>query len=647
MRSSASGSGSLPSFSLRVMKRVLQMFAMCTILYIAVAMQAPSSFLQGTPSIFRLSKGTSLDKFEHMFATKTKYWDQRKAPEVLETVLALPVLAPINDQSPRRQEFELIQTQLVARHGIRYPTLGNIKKINGLLKRLKPYEDSLPHWMKNYTLPYNKSVAGELADAGKQELWKLGARNLARSNHENPVNYSKEKYHIRHTYVTRTRHSAIAFVESFFENPDDVEYIVYPKDEDLLLRFFDQCARYQRDVKKNQTAQQQLHEYQNSNDMTKIALWLKHSLGLKREGIEFSPKDLMAVQSACAFDIALYHLKHHWCSLMSMTFIHSLDYLDDLEQFYWIGGGYKLNYEMAAVLLRELFDSMKGKVNGSSSLVGNFFFAHAETTLPLMTLLGYGDRSPLLANFTQAEIKSRGFRSSKLSPFAANVEFRLFKSKTNDEDVYVQILVNEKESEIPDCGRVFCKLSELEKQWDYYLNTYDFTKNSTLSPNISTGEEANPVQGDKKPREDEIAHNLLANEEPSAVCEPHATDTPLSLPLGSFVELKLDYICAVSSEEVKYLKGFTDAGQVNMRGRLHLSGGISQRSIATAFINTDTKHCDHKTCFRLQTDKGVPVTLRFELSPDVATKSEEYGVQGFASIRFADEKTKLQEEEEE
>lgn len=211
--------------------------------------------------------------------------------------------------------------------------------------------------------------------------------------------------------------------------------------------------------------------------MTKIALWLKHSLGLKREGIEFSPKDLMAVQSACAFDIALYHLKHHWCSLMSMTFIHSLDYLDDLEQFYWIGGGYKLNYEMAAVLLRELFDSMKGKVNGSSSLVGNFFFAHAETTLPLMTLLGYGDRSPLLANFTQAEIKSRGFRSSKLSPFAANIEFRLFKSKTNDEDVYVQILVNEKESEIPDCGRVFCKLSELEKQWDYYLNTYDFTKN--------------------------------------------------------------------------------------------------------------------------------------------------------------------------
>ncbi|KAI9986362.1 hypothetical protein PInf_025302 [Phytophthora infestans] len=80
----------------------------------------------------------------------------------------------------------------------------------------------------------------------------------------------------------------------------------------------------------------------------------------------------MAVQSACAFDIALYHLKHHWCSLMSMTFIHSLDYLDDLEQFYWIGGGYKLNYEMAAALLRELFDSMKGKVNGSSSLVGNF-----------------------------------------------------------------------------------------------------------------------------------------------------------------------------------------------------------------------------------------------------------------------------------
>ncbi|KAG3237191.1 hypothetical protein PI124_g17816 [Phytophthora idaei] len=438
----------------------------------------------------------------------------------------------------RLTELELIQTQMVARHGIRYPTEGNIQDINGLLKRLKPFEELLPLWMRNYTLPYNRSVAGELAVAGKFELWELGVRSLARSGHVKRVMFSKDNYRIAHTHVKRTRDSAIAFVDSFFENPEDVEYIEYPKNTDFLLRFFDQCARYQRE----------------------------HSFGLKRESIEFSPKDLMAVQSACAFDIALYHHKHQWCSLMSMTFIHSLDYLDDLEQFYWIGAGYKINYEMAAVLLRELFDTMKGRVNGSNTLAGNFFFAHAETTLPLVTLMGYGDRSLLLANATKAEINSRGFRTSILSPFGANIEFRLFKRKSGAEEFYVQILANEKKAKVPGCERVFCKLSELEQQWDYYLKTYDFQKDSPPPTNNSAEEVRNAnVQGDKKPREDEIAQVFMPNAESSAVYEPKATDTPLSIPLGSVVELKLDYICATSAAEVEYLKEFAIAGQVSVR----------------------------------------------------------------------------------
>ncbi|KAG7400725.1 PHOsphatase [Phytophthora boehmeriae] len=217
-----------------------------------------------------------------------------------------------------------------------------------------------------------------------------------------------------------------------------------------------------------------MHEYEESAIMTKIAQSLKRSLGLESKPIKFSAEDLMTVQSACAFDIALYNQKHTWCSLMSKEFIRSLEYLDDLQQFYWIGGGYKINYEMAATLLREIFDIMRGREAQNNTLAGIFYFAHAETTLPLMTLMGYGDRSFLAANATQADIASRGFRTSVLSPFAANIETRLFRRKTNRGELYVQILVNEKEAKIPGCDRLFCKLSQLEKQWRYYLTSYDF-----------------------------------------------------------------------------------------------------------------------------------------------------------------------------
>ena len=57
-------------------------------------------------------------KFERMFATKTKYWDQRTAKN--ENVLSnRPASAAKTDHVALRHELELIQTQIVARHGIR------------------------------------------------------------------------------------------------------------------------------------------------------------------------------------------------------------------------------------------------------------------------------------------------------------------------------------------------------------------------------------------------------------------------------------------------------------------------------------------------------------------------------------------------
>ncbi|KAE9343400.1 hypothetical protein PF008_g9697 [Phytophthora fragariae] len=482
MRSSTDGPALAPPLDRHVSSRALKAMGLTALMLVVVFMQIPSLFSLDPSSPFRSAEVPNSDKFEHMFATKTKYWDQRNVEAINSVAILTRAMLPLRalkisaDQTPLREDLKLIQTQIVARHGVRYPTGGNINEINALLDKLKPFEGLLPTWMRNYSLPYNLSVQGQLAETGKLELRKLGVRSLARSGYDEGAVYSKEKYRVTHTQVARTRDSAIAFAKAFFGNAEDVEFIERPKNKDILLRFFDVCPRYQREVKKNQTAQEQVHEFQRSSTVARTAQWLTQSLGLKEENITFSAKNLMAVQSACAFDIAIYHHKHHWCSLMSMTFIHALDYLDDLEQFYWTGAGYQINYEMAAVLLREVFATMTARATGDSTLLGSFFFAHAETTIPLMTLMGYGDRTPLLANATEDGIASRGFRSSTLSPFAANIEFRLFKRKSSDEEFYVQILVNEKEAAIPGCGRVYCKLSELEQQWLYYLKVYDFYK---------------------------------------------------------------------------------------------------------------------------------------------------------------------------
>jgi hypothetical protein len=70
--------------------------------------------------------------------------------------------------------------------------------------------------------------------------------------------------------------------------------------KDVLLRFFDLCPRYQREVKQNATAQHEMLAFQRSKFMRDNTKYLTDSLGLDNEGINFSAEDLMAVQSACA-----------------------------------------------------------------------------------------------------------------------------------------------------------------------------------------------------------------------------------------------------------------------------------------------------------------------------------------------------------
>lgn len=174
------------------------------------------------------------------------------------------------------------------------------------------------------------------------------------------------------------------------------------------------------------------------------------------------------------FDYALNGITSQWCTLMTESLIVSADYLDDLKAFYELGAGHAINYEMAAVLLQDVFAGLRGRINETNDLHNIINFAHAETTLPLITLLGYTDRSILTASANLTEIEARDFRTSVSAPFGANVEFRLFQRKSNEDQFFVQVLVNEQEDEIPGCGDVYCDLAKVERLWSSYLEEIDF-----------------------------------------------------------------------------------------------------------------------------------------------------------------------------
>ncbi len=103
-----------------------------------------------------------------------------------------------------------------------------------------------------------------------------------------------------------------------------------------------------------------------------------------------------------------------------------------------------------------------------------FKFAHAETMIPLECLLElYKDKRPLTAA-TYQEHQSRLFRTSWMSPFAANVAFVLLNCSADDEDhqkdpsgFKLQVLHNEIPVDLPFCrSGQSCSLLE----FSHYVN---------------------------------------------------------------------------------------------------------------------------------------------------------------------------------
>lgn len=185
---------------------------------------------------------TSSYKYNHNFATKTAYWDQTKA------------LSSSDKAATKR--FTLRQVQAVARHGARFPTSSNTQEIMDLLANLQTnYSSVIPAWMRNYSLPYNLTVQGNLAPAGKTNLKDYGTRMRSRIGSQLPTSFNASSYIMQHTYKSRCKDSAIAYVidyykpsdqssdtadgltgsrpcpcrfaSTFFSNPDSVTYTAY------------------------------------------------------------------------------------------------------------------------------------------------------------------------------------------------------------------------------------------------------------------------------------------------------------------------------------------------------------------------------------------------------------------------------------
>ncbi|XP_062070438.1 multiple inositol polyphosphate phosphatase 1 isoform X1 [Lepus europaeus] len=390
------------------------------------------------------------------FGTKTRYEDVN------------PGL--VSDPEAPRRDPELLEgtctpVQLVAliRHGTRYPTAKQIRKLrqlHGLLQargRGSAGGRDLGAALADWPLGYADWMDGQLVEKGRQDMRQLALRLASLF----PALFSRENYG-RLRLLTSSKHrcvdSGAAFLQGLWQHyhpglpPPDVADMECgpPRINDKLMRFFDHCEKFLTEVERNATALYHVEAFKTGPEMQNI---LKKVAATLQVPVNDLNADLIQVAFfTCSFDLAIKGVKSPWCDVFDIDDAKVLEYLNDLKQYWKRGHGYTINSRSSCTLFQDIFQHLDKAVEQkqrsqpiSSPVI--LQFGHAETLLPLLSLMGYfKDKEPLTA-YNYKEQMHRKFRSGHIVPYASNLIFVLYhceNAKTPKEQFQVQMLLNEK-----------------------------------------------------------------------------------------------------------------------------------------------------------------------------------------------------------
>ncbi|KAL0964456.1 hypothetical protein UPYG_G00324100 [Umbra pygmaea] len=415
------------------------------------------------------------------FTTKCRY--EEVNPYLLDDILT------VNRSSVKLPFAECREVHLTAiiRHGTRYPTTRNVNKMrtlhNLILKVHK--RDS---WLRNITqwkMWYTDEMDGRLVHKGVLDQMHLAVR-LSKFF---PSLISKDKLQDGQIeFITSSKHRCVNSTISFYAglakqwNIEDetFDYQV----NDTLMRFFESCTRFVESVERNQSAMAEMDKFKSSAEMRRVQEKVADRLQVPYSNITSDMAE--AAFFLCSYELAIKNIISPWCDLLDAEDALVLEYANDLKQFWKRGYGQDINSKSSCVLFHDVFsrlDRAANEIRSGSNVTKavTIQVGHAETLLPLLTLLGFfKDSTPLTSN-NFASQGQRVFRTSRMLPYAANLVLVLSDCSG---DLHLQALLNEKPIGFPglDAQQGAPLYQDVRHHYRELLQGCDFEKECQLFP---------------------------------------------------------------------------------------------------------------------------------------------------------------------
>ncbi|XP_026869276.2 multiple inositol polyphosphate phosphatase 1b isoform X2 [Electrophorus electricus] len=372
----------------------------------------------------------------------------------------------------------------VLRHGTRYPTAKNIRKLASLYD-LVMAEASGPAWWlegikSNWTMWYTEDMDGKLVTKGKEDHRHLAIR-LAKTF---PTLMSRDNLlGERIEFLTSSKHRCVDSVKAFQEGLHqhlDVRGLGFTHYvNDSLMRFFDQCQRFVEDVENSKTALKEVEIFKTSVEMEGVRRKMASRLQIPHSLIT---SDLVeAAFFLCSYELAIKSENSLWCNTLDEVDAEVLEYKNDLKQYWKRGYGYDINRKSSCSLFHDLFRRLEEASHyyrlGKATKAATVQVGHAETLLPLLSLMGFfRDKTPLTAENFSVQ-RGRKFRTSQLVPYAANLLFVLYECR---DELRLQFFLNEKPVQFPSMGHPAPLYDTVRAHYSKLLQGCDFNKECEL-----------------------------------------------------------------------------------------------------------------------------------------------------------------------
>ena len=355
-----------------------------------------------------------------------------------------PYIPPL--RPPPTPQCPLIGVQVIARHGTREPTKSDVRNLDrlALLSQHIPVNASDPETsLHGWQSPYHTMNDGKLNHVGEKDMQQLALRDLHRYGITS-AQLLPDSVRVYVTSVPRTHDSSINYLSTFLGNPDllrglpanSTTPVKRFKVDDARLHSWKQCSKWNLNQFENKQSDRLTWQIAKNRIYMHLAPKLHQRLGLAQD-IVFPSSLVDAVYTACQFGYSTRH-DLRWCSLFTVDELVQLEWIEDVDQWRSHGpGGGNVNDQVMCEWFAKIVENIKKAISrdilrehrGDPVVIGrwDFAFAHAETLVPLLGLLGHWRDAPHLIDVTKVKEAWEGFVHSRDVPFGANVHLEIYR----------------------------------------------------------------------------------------------------------------------------------------------------------------------------------------------------------------------------